>query len=207
MLLAGISLAAVALTMVYLLAPERIQTAKENFLYKKATRNRTIMQSRQEPWEKSVDSFREHPWLGFGFGVAETSADWQVSFHTPAFQTRERGSSYLTFLEGTGLIGAIPFSLLLIGLARDSGRVFRWLRQTGNLNHPAVPVACFVVGGLLHAAFEDWLLAVGYYMSAIFWVIAFSLRDWMTFPLPQVPEEPTAARQIPAIPEASLALR
>jgi O-antigen ligase len=207
MVLVGIGLSAVALTMLYLVAPERVQSARDNFLYKKAIRNRTIMQSRQEPWEKSINSFREHPWLGFGFGVAETSADWQVSFHTPAFQTRERGSSYLTFLEGTGLIGAIPLFFLILALGRDARKVFRWLRQTGHVNHPSVPAACFVVGALFHAAFEDWLLAVGYYMSAIFWVIAFSLRDWMACPVRSVPEEPVATRQIPAIPEASLVLR
>jgi O-antigen ligase len=206
LLMVGISLAVVVLTMVYLVAPERIQRAQETLLYKQGKRNKGILQSREEPWKKSLASFREHPWLGFGFGVAETSADWQVSFHTPAFQTRERGSSYLTFLEGTGLIGAIPFGLLVIGLARDAGKVFRWLRISGKVGHPAVPAACLVVGGLFHALFEDWLLAVGYYMSAIFWLIAFSLRDWMSCP-DSVPHETVAVREMPSMPEARLALR
>jgi hypothetical protein len=110
-------------------------------------------------------------------------------------------------LEGTGLIGAIPFGLLLVGLLMDAGRVFRWLRLTGKVNHPAIPAACLVVGGLFHAIFEDWLLAVGYYMSAIFWLIAFSLRDWMSCPRPINTQQPVVMDEIPTIPEARLALR
>jgi O-antigen ligase len=193
--------------MIYLLAPERINRAKDNLLYKQGKRYKGVLQSREEPWKKSIASFQQHPWLGFGFGVAETSADWQMSFHTPGFQTRERGSSYLTFLEGTGLIGAIPFGLLLVGLLMDAGRVFRWLRLSGNVNHPAIPAACFVFSGLFHAIFEDWLLAVGYYMSAIFWLIAFSLRDWMSCPRPIETQQPVVIHEIPTIPEAHLALR
>ena len=207
LLMVGLSLAAVGLGMVYLLAPERINRAKDNLLYKQGKQYKGILQSREEPWKKSIASFQQHPWLGFGFGVAETSAEWQVGFQTPGFQTRERGSSYLTFLEGTGLIGAIPFGLLLVGLLMDAGKVFRWLRLTGKVNHPAIPAACLVVGGLFHAIFEDWLLAVGYYMSAIFWLIAFSLRDWMSCPRPINTQQPVVMDEIPTIPEARLALR
>jgi len=206
-LLVGLSVAAAALAMVYLLAPDRFQSAKDDLLYKQGKRSKTILQSRQEPWEKSLASFREHPWLGFGFGVAETSTEWHGGFHTPGFQTRERGSSYLTLLEGTGAIGALPFTLLILALMRDVGKVFRWVRYTGNANHPAVPAACLVVGGLFHAVFEDWLLAVGYYMCAIFWLIALSLRDWMACPMRQIPEESDAVREIPAVAAGRFALR
>ncbi len=39
-----------------------------------------------------------------------------------------------------------------------------------------------ILAGLVNAAFEDWMVAVGYYMCIIFWVLAFSLRDWMDCP-------------------------
>src|SRR5215472_9344128 len=159
--------------MAYLLRPEQFRDVSDSYVYKQAGRGH-FMDSRRGPWERSVATFREHPWIGLGFGAADNSADFQFNVATPGHQMRERGSSYLTMVEGTGLIGIVPFVLLVLGLARDSGKVFRWLRLTGDVNHPAVPVACLVVGGLTHAIFEDWLLAVGYYMSAIFWPIVLS---------------------------------
>ena len=51
------------------------------------------------------------------------------------------------------------------------------------MNQPAVVAAAIVLAGLANAAFEDWLLAVGYYMSVIFWILALSLRDWMACPV------------------------
>jgi hypothetical protein len=38
-------------------------------------------------------------------------------------------------------------------------------------------VACIVIAGLVHAAFEDWLFAVGYYVTLVFWILAMSLPD------------------------------
>jgi hypothetical protein len=34
-----------------------------------------------------------------------------------------------------------------------------------------------VMAGLVHAVFEDWLFAVGYYLTVLFWVLAFLLMD------------------------------
>jgi O-antigen ligase len=204
-LLAGCSVALFALTLAYLTSPERFQSASESLLYKTGERGH-LLQSRQAPWEKSLASFRDHPWLGFGFGVAETSVEWHGGFHTPGFQTRERGSSYLYMLEGTGIAGTAPFLLLALGLILNCSRVFWWLRHTGSIHHPAVPAACLIVGALFHAAFEDWLLAVGYYMCVIFWSIALSLRDWMDCPALAIAPNVPAAPEMP-ISERSFALR
>ncbi len=34
-----------------------------------------------------------------------------------------------------------------------------------------------LAAGLAHAAFEDWMFAVGYYLSVFFWAMAFILVD------------------------------
>jgi hypothetical protein len=34
-----------------------------------------------------------------------------------------------------------------------------------------------LAAGLVHAAFEDWLFAVGYYLCVFFWAFAFILID------------------------------
>ena len=84
--------------------------------------------------------------------------------------TRERGSSYLTLLETTGILGTLPFALLLLALIREIWRVFLWLRRSGKVNQPAVLAAAIILGGLVNAFFEDWMFAVGYYFCVIFWV-------------------------------------
>jgi len=181
-LLMGLSLVIAILLNAYLVMPERFKEASDAVLYKKGEHG-NFMDSRQKPWERSLRNFRDHPWLGLGFGVADNSAEWRFGYATQGWQTRERGSSYLTMLETTGIVGTVFFALLILGLIRESWRVFSWLRRTGKVNQPAVLAASIILGGLVNAFFEDWLLAVGYYMSVIFWVLALSLRDWMACPV------------------------
>jgi O-antigen ligase len=180
-LLAGVVLFAAVILSVFLAAPQRFHDASETLLYKKGERG-VFIASRQKPWERSLATFRERPWLGLGFGAADNSADSNFTYVTQGQQTRERGSSYLTMLETTGVIGTLPCGLLILCLLWQVSRVFSRLRSTGEVNQPAVVAALIITGGLVNAAFEDWLLAIGYYMCVIFWVLAFSLRDWMDCP-------------------------
>jgi O-antigen ligase len=180
--LMGLSLLVAILLNLFLLTPERFQSASDDLLYKTGEHG-NLMDSRQKPWERSLRNFRDHPWLGLGFGVADNSADSRFDYVTQGRLTRERGSSYLTMLETTGAVGTIFFAVLVLALLWEIRRVFLWLRLTGKVNQPSVVAAMIILGGLLNAFFEDWLLAVGYYMSVIFWVFAFSLRDWMASPV------------------------
>jgi O-antigen ligase len=205
-LLMGVSLFAAILLNVFLLAPERFQNASETLLYKKGERG-VLLQSRQKPWERSLASIREHPWLGLGFGAADNSTDSHFTYATNGHLTRERGSSYLTMLETTGVVGTFFFALLILALLREIGAVFSWLRRTGKVNQPAVVAAAIILCGLANAAFEDWLLAVGYYMSVIFWVLALSLRDWMACPVWPDPQLAAERRVGPVLPLGSPALR
>src|SRR5216684_1594344 len=205
-LLVGVSLFAAILLNVLLVTPERFQTASDALLYKKGEHG-NLMDSRQKPWERSLRNFREHPWLGLGFGAADNSgADWRFAYATRGQQTRERGSSYLTVLETTGIIGTFPVALLLLALIGEIWRVFSWLRRSGRVNQPAVVAAAIILAGIMNAAFEDWLLAVGYYMSVIFWVLALSLRDWMACPV-WSDTQPATQRLDSSVVQRSLALR
>jgi O-antigen ligase len=181
-LLLGVSLFAVILLSTFLVAPGRFQDASETLIYKKGDRG-NVMDSRQKPWERSLRTFREHPWLGLGFGAADNSTDQRLTYATQGQLTRERGSSYLTMLETTGLLGTLPCALLILALIVEIWRTFLWLRRTGKVNQPAVVAAAIILAGLMNACFEDWMFAVGYYMSVIFWVLALSLRDWMACPV------------------------
>jgi O-antigen ligase len=180
-LLLGMSLFAALLASIFLMKPERFQSASEAFVYKKGERG-NLADSRQKPWERSLRNFQEHPWLGWGFGAADNSAGWRLDYVTQGRLTRERGSSYLTLLETTGILGTLPFALLLLALVREIWKIFLWMRRSGKVNQPAVVAAAIILGGLVNAVFEDWMFAVGYYFCVIFWILALSLRDWMACP-------------------------
>jgi uncharacterized RDD family membrane protein YckC len=56
-------------------------------------------------------------------------------------------------------------------------RVCAWTWKTADPRHYAVPLAFICLAGLVHAFFEDWLFAVGYYLSIFFWSSVFILSD------------------------------
>ena len=47
-----------------------------------------------------------------------------------------------------------------------------------------------LAAGLIHAGFEDWLFAVGYYLSVFFWVLAFAFLDILPSRCPAVVYRP-----------------
>jgi hypothetical protein len=204
-LLLGAGLFAVILVNTFLVTPDRFQDASQTLMYKKGDRG-NVMDSRQSAWERSLRSFRQHPWLGLGFGAADNSTDQRFTYVTQGQLTRERGSSYLAMLETTGLVGSVFFALLISALIREIWRVFSWMRRTGKVSQPAVVAAAIILAGLANACFEDWMFAVGYYMSVIFWVLALSLRDWEACPVwPDT--QPATERVGPAVVQQSFGLR
>lgn len=150
------------------------------FVYK-GNRDMGLLASRQTVWEKTISSLQEHPWFGTGFGTSATAYDKtqiEQKFSSAGQVTREHGNSYLAIAEWVGFVGVIPFAILLGLLVINVIRVCVWMRQTGIAASPAVPLAVFVAGGLVHAGFEDWLFAVGYHTCILFWVCAFILTDF-----------------------------
>ena len=150
------------------------------FLYK-GQREQGLLGSRKSVWDEAVTVIRDHPLLGVGFGTSKTSDEetrtQPTAFQSQAPTTREHGSSYLAITEWVGLLGDLPFVCLLLMVVAKAVRVLLVLRRYGSVASPVVPIALIVVAGLVHAAFEDWLFAVGYYLSVLFWSFAFILVD------------------------------
>ncbi len=157
------------------------------FLYK-GKREQGIFGSRKSIWDHTVAVIREHPWLGSGFGTSTTSFEdspQQLAAVQSSVQaSREHGNSYLAITEWVGLLGDLPFLCLLLLIVLNLGRVLAWVRHSGSVSSPAVPFAMVVLAGLVHAAFEDWLFAVGYYLCVLFWTFAFILIDLAPQPPP-----------------------
>jgi len=165
------------------------QSLTTTFLYK-GQREQGLLGSRKSVWDETVMVIQEHPWLGVGFGTSKTSDEETpaqlTAFRSEAPATREHGSSYLAITEWVGLLGDVPFLGLLLMAATNVARVLISLRRSSNAASPAVPIALIVAAGLVHAAFEDWLFAVGYYLCVLFWSFAFILVDLIPRPVGSV---------------------
>jgi O-antigen ligase len=143
-----------------------------------------LMGSRRGPWDQAVAAIKDHPWFGSGFGtsVTERSATYFELTRTrfvDSRMVREHGNSYLAIAEWSGLLGVLPFYLLIGTTASHAKTALVRLRRNGNIFSPAVPAAAILIAGLIDAGFEDWLFAVGYYLTVFVWAMAFILADML----------------------------
>jgi O-antigen ligase len=183
-----------------ILVPQTVPSVVSDTVYKGKDSALGVLESRTTPWQGAIDSIHKHFWFGSGFGVTDNGQDATPSlgsFHTEYTTTRENGSSYLTIMTWVGMVGVIPFFFLLLLLLGKIARTLLWMLHTENQSHPAIPLAMVVIAGLVHAAFEDWLFAPGYYLCVFFWSVAFILVDiapWSPFAFFSVRWRPEAAR-------------
>jgi len=164
------------------------------FVYK-GHREDGILASRKSIWDQTVSIIQEHPWLGSGFGTSPTTSEvvrQPESFESLREATREHGNSYLAITEWVGFAGDIPFVALILLLAVNVARALRQMRRTGNVFSPVIPLAGVLAAGLVHAAFEDWLFAPGYYLCIFFWSLAFIMVDVLPATAPSL--QPAADR-------------
>jgi O-antigen ligase/polysaccharide polymerase Wzy-like membrane protein len=164
-------------------APRHFEDMKSSFVdgvIYKGHQDQGLLGSRKSPWQEAVRVIGENPYFGSGFGTSP-SGDKPFGeggrFSSDALTNREHGSSYLAITEWVGLLGIVPFLVLIVFIVQAVGRVCRYLRRTGDVSHYSVPLMLVMVAGLFHAGFEDWLFAVGYYLTVLFWVLAFILID------------------------------
>jgi O-antigen ligase len=198
LLLRTLALALVLAAFVMVTVPLRQQSSTSLtsvFLYK-GQREDGILASRRPVWDETVSAIQEHPWLGSGFGTSPTSSEVTQqpgNFESLREATREHGNSYLAITEWVGFAGDVPFFALIMLVAVNVGRALIQMRQNGNISSAAVPLAGVLAAGLVHAAFEDWLFAPGYYLCVFFWALAFIMVDVLP---PLTPAHAPTAEQI-----------
>ncbi len=175
-----------------ILRPEAMSRAASSFTTSVVFKNSGeggLLASRETPWKAALDSINNHFWFGTGLGTTENPAGpigKAGMFSSNTDTTTENGSSYLAILAGAGMIGAFPFLILLLLLVGRIGRTVSWMLSTGNPCHPAVPLAVVVLAGLIHAGFEDWLFAPGYYLCVFYWSLAFVFVDMAPSSVPSI---------------------
>lgn len=145
----------------------------------KGQQEQGLLGSRLTPWQETLRVIENKPYFGSGFGTSISGGQpfGEIGRLASTAVLREHGSSYLAITEWVGLLGILPFAILLLLLIRAIVRVFRCLRRTGNLAHYSVPIMMVMIAGLVHAGFEDWMFAVGYYLTVLYWTLAFLLVD------------------------------
>jgi len=151
-----------------------VSSVTADVLYK-GKAGKGVYASRQKPWAEAMDSMERHPWFGSGFGTSENALDAAGDSVASNGVHREHGNSYLALAVYVGVAGLLPFAVLLILLFRKLGETWLWVWRSGNFRHYSVPLATVVTAGLIHAVFEDWLIAPGFYLCVIFWPFAFAL--------------------------------
>jgi O-antigen ligase len=197
LLIKGVGIALLSAMLIATVLPlrEQPESITSLFIYK-GQREVGVLGSRRSAWERTSAVIQEHPWFGSGFGTSVTrdEVDQHFEGYLSAPQaTREHGNSYLAITEWVGLLGVLPFVTILCLIAINVKRVFVWMRRTGDVRSLAVPLAAVMAGGTVHAAFEDWLFAVGYYLCVFFWAMAFILID--VLPAPVMAEVKAKKRQ------------
>lgn len=165
-----------------------VSSTKEAVVYKDKDAALGVMASRGTPWQHATQSIRKHFWFGSGFGTTDNGVD--ASAHLSQFSTiegvtSENGSSYLSIVSWVGVLGVLPFALLLLSLLAKIVRTCLWMMNTASPYHLAIPLAMVMIAGMIHAFFEDWMFAPGYYLCVFFWCMAFILTDYTPWaPLP-----------------------
>ena len=189
----GIALAAA----IGIASPDTLNRKAESLqnavLYKGKTQEGGLLGSRRSAWEKTISNVKQHPWLGSGYGTSLTDERAPVgsgNYSSTGETAREHGSSYLTIIEWVGFVGIIPFVLMVALNTFHILRVGLQMRRTGSASHYSVPLAMVLIAGFVHAGFEDWMFAVGYYLCVYFWTLAFVLTDLLPVsskvPLPRL---------------------
>src|ERR1700682_2644946 len=107
---------------------------------------------RKSPWQTSIGVIQESPWFGSGFGT-DLSQDGPFAapsaFRTMAGASFEHGNSYLALLQYVGVLGIVPFLILLFLILRLTYRVGCCMWRTEDPRHYAVPLALVCLAGLI----------------------------------------------------------
>ena len=179
----GVGAVAVLVAVIGITAPEvysgAISTVSSTVVFKGRDPSEGLLSSRHSVWQETMDTVHDHFWFGTGFGTSDTgqqSAETGVFASSSTIST-EHGSSYLAIIAWVGMMGVLPFVLLLGVLGTKVFQTFFWIFRNGNANYGAVPLAALMVACMVHAAFEDWLFAPGYYLCVFFWTMAFVFID------------------------------
>lgn len=123
--------------------------------------------SREDKYDARINEFSEEPITGIGFA----SIDPKYDVYNSRSGQIEPGTSHLAVLAQTGLLGFIPYLLIL----------FHSIKQVLNDNRlRAVFIGASLIALITHMFFEGYVFGAGGVLCALFWLIisqSFDLRQ------------------------------
>jgi hypothetical protein len=206
LLLKGAAVLMFLVAIVAVVQPTRFDTLVSSFtedLIYKGKPQMGIFGSRKSPWQETFDTIKRDRNYLFGVGFGTSAVEQQdttegLTFRTSGGTLREHGNSYLALLEYVGLLGIVPFLVLLLMVLRQIYLGCSQMWRTRDPRHYVVPLVLVCTAGLVHAFFEDWLFAVGFYLTVFFWSSVFVLAELQSGQAPVPVMVNPAWRQIPA---------
>jgi O-antigen ligase len=161
-----LALIAAALLVAGIVGTAVLDVTYDRYVLKGQSREKGVLYTRADVWQKSYDNAKEGGWLGVGYGA--TVGDTQFSGGlTAATYGREKGNAQLGIIEETGLVGFAFYLMLVVTLF---GRlILAYSRTTGDIK-VTLGIAVGSLAGLMgESVFEAWWDSPGSVESAYFW--------------------------------------
>lgn len=133
-----------------------------------AAKHNSVTASRDELWLARISEFKEKPVLGIGLGVSthySPTFDRSVDPEKGITRPTEPGSSWLSVLSNTGIIGLVLLLWFNVRLAVKA------VKDVSAGNEGAVLLLALLVFYAVHGCFEGWMLYGGSLTFFIYWLL------------------------------------
>jgi O-antigen ligase len=126
-----------------------------------------LMDSREGVWEASIESWREQPWFGKGYGV--TSSGYAINDISNSIGSVRDGAGYFGVLESVGVIG-LSALLVLYGTVARNVWILTHVKRRGSVGwHLATLGGTLFLALAVNAAAEAWIMGPGAFAQHIMW--------------------------------------
>ncbi len=130
---------------------QTVDSFTSEILYKGKAPSEGLLNSRESPWQSTIDTISDHFWFGTGFGTSDSGPGKDLvltgGLASSNGVSTEHGSSYLAIVAWVGAIGLLPFGCLLGILSLKTFQTIRWTYR----EHPFRRIP------LCHWRFSSWL--------------------------------------------------
>ena len=123
--------------------------------------------SRQSNWQVHWESFKTSPIFGIGF--SSSSDDGNIDTQTGHV---ESGSSYLTILECTGILGGLSFVLVLLTAWQSLLKLKKKSSKEAGL------LLSLLIFYLIHMCAEGYIFAAGSFAFFYFWLLLGTIQAY-----------------------------
>lgn len=127
-----------------------------------------VLDTRSDKYYYRLKEFWNHPLQGVGFAAIDPDLGDEFN---PVTGVIEPGSSWLAVLSMSGLIGFIPFLLIVL-------RAWLNLKNTKQKNGRYYLFKGLLVFFFFHLLFEGYIFSAGNPMCLLVWLVIYSASDW-----------------------------